>query len=325
MELKDLRYNIMLALYFPILLYAFSTFDLSEESYAVNSLEPVVVADDMVMLGQPFEARTFLAVGGGEGQQLTGSGELVALGDSLLQMSTAALLEPGESEKQIAYSGTYRFQQLSGRTVDIPVAGQFRVKRPEIVAASEATQTLYRLCRNTIRIEVPGLEDRPLRLKAGGGEGVESRSITLSPSGEGAAIDVFLVDAEQGDVFLGKKQFSVIDPPRPELRVSNAGRELRNGENLPKARALLEFGLQADPEFQRRYPQDARYSIARARLPSQRPVGQRRDRHVRSGRRQQAGPDPRAPGCPAGRPHRHPARRRCSDQPCRTSRYCPLE
>ncbi len=39
MELKELRYNIMLALYFPILLYAFSTFDLSENVYAVEDLK----------------------------------------------------------------------------------------------------------------------------------------------------------------------------------------------------------------------------------------------------------------------------------------------
>ncbi len=264
MELKELRYNIMLALYFPILLYAFSTFDLSENTYAIEDLQPVVVGKETVVLGQPFEARAFLAVGTGQGQQLLGDSTLVAQGDSLFLMSTALLLADDENEKVITYAGRFQFGQLGGTISEIPISGSFRVRRPEIVATSEATQTLYRRCLNTIRIEVPGLEDRALRLVSGGGHGSVSRSITLSPTGEGAKIDVYLVDETDGDVYLGSKRFAVMDPPRPEIRVSNAGRELRNGGDLPKRRAMIEFDVTPDQEFRRRYPRDARYRVARA-------------------------------------------------------------
>ncbi len=264
MELKELRYNIMLALYFPILLYAFSTFDISENTYAIKDLQPVVVGEETVVLGQPFEARAFLAVGTGQGQQLLGDSTLVAQGDSLFLMPTASLLADDENEKEITYTGRFQLGQLGGTISEIPVSGRFRVRRPEIVATSEATQTLYRRCLNTIRIEVPGLEDRALRLVSGGGDGSVSRSITLSPTGEGAKIDVYLVDETDGDVYLGSKRFAVMDPPRPEIRVSNAGRELRNGDNLPKRRAMIEFDVAPDQEFRRRYPRDARYSVARA-------------------------------------------------------------
>ena len=263
MELKELRYNIMLALYFPILLYAFSTFDISENTYAIGDLQPVVVGEEIVVLGQPFEGRAFLAVAGGQGQQLLGDSTLTAQGDSLFLMPTAALLADDEDEKEIAYTGRFQFGQLGGAVSEIPVSGSFRVRRPEIVATSEATQTLYRQCLNTIRIEVPGLEDRSLRLTSGGA-GTVGRTMALSPSGDGAKIDVYLVDEADGDIYLGSKRFVAIDPPRPEIRVRNAGREVRNGDNLPKRRAMLDFELAPDEEFRRRYPRDARYRVTRA-------------------------------------------------------------
>lgn len=265
-SIKDLRYNVMLALYFPILLYAFSTFDISEDTFVVNEVEPVVVGERTVVLGQHFEAQAFLSVASGEGQELLGSGALAALGDSLFQMSTADLLGEDETEKVVPYSGTFKFPQVGGGIAELPVEGAFTVRRPEIVAASEAAQALYRQSLNQIRIEVPGLEDRTLRLKSGGNV-TEGRSIALSPSADNTTVEVFLAgeDGEE-DLFLGRKAFTTIDPPRPEIRVFNAGRELRNGDNLPRARAMLQFRFDADEQFRSRFPQDARYAASRARV-----------------------------------------------------------
>jgi hypothetical protein len=260
---KELRYYVMLALYFPILLYAFSTFDLSEETFAVQGIEPLIVGEQTVVLGQPFQARAFLVISEGQGQELEGSEQLEVVGDSVFQMATGQLLEEDENEKTVAYSGTFRFQQLGGSVESFPVEGAFKVRRPEIIAAAEATQTLYRQCRNSIRIDVPGLEDRTLRLQTGGSS-VTGRTLTLSPGGEQVGVRVFLADSARGDVYLGSKQFAVIDPPRPEIQVLNAGREISNGQNIPKQRAVLEFQVQPDEEFKRRFPQDARYSIGRA-------------------------------------------------------------
>lgn len=253
----------MLALYFPILAYAFSTFDLSEDTYAVQEVQPVVVGEQTVVLGQDFTARAFLAVGGSEGQQLQAEGDLVAQGDSMFQMATGGLLSEDENEAVVPYEGSFRFQQIGGAIAEMPVQGSFRVRRPEIVAASEATQSLYRRTLNEIRIEVPGLENRQLRLESGG-RTIDGRSIALSPSGESATVRVFLPDSSRDDIYLGSKEFTTIEPPRPELRVLNAGREIASGDNLPKRRALLEFEVVPDQEFQRRYPRDARYSVGRA-------------------------------------------------------------
>ncbi len=261
--IKELRYYVMLALYFPILLYAFSTFDLDEDTFAVKGIEPIVVAEEVVVLGQPFEAKTFLVVSGGQGQKLTGSEGLVAVGDTLFTMKTGDILAPGETEKLVEYSGQYDFTQIGGETIGLPVKGTFRVKRPDIVATSEAMSALYRRSNNAIRIDVPGLENRELKLQLGK-TSIEGRSIVISPAGQDATVRVFLKDDENGDVFLGSKQFVVIDPPRPELSVTNAGRKINNGDNLPKARASLEFKVEPDQEFARRYPKDARYRVGKA-------------------------------------------------------------
>ncbi len=255
--IKELRYYVMLALYFPILLYAFSTFDLNDETFVVDTFEPIVVGSDHVVLGQPFKGRAFLTVGSGGGQQLEGTGALKVLGDSMFTMSTGNLLGAKESQKEVAYEGAFQFTQIGGSVANIPVRGRFTVRRPDIVALSEATQTVYRHCQNSIRIEVPGLEDQPLSLAAGGAR-IQGRTISLSPAGKSASIDVFVLENDK-DVFLGSKTFAVIDPPRPEISVTNAGRPLNNGDSISRRRALLEFNIAADQSFKQRFPRDARY------------------------------------------------------------------
>lgn len=261
--IKELRYYVMLALYFPILLYSFSTFDLDETTYAVSGLEPVVIGDPVVVLGQPFTGKAFLAVSEGQGQELKGEGSLAAVGDSVFQMPTGSLLGEDEMDKEVPYNGTFKFQQIGGNVAELPVQGSFRVKRPEIVASSEAMLALYRRSSNPIRIEVPGLEDRELQLVIGNST-VNGRTAMLSPTGNQASVKVYLVDEENENVFLGTKSFAVIDPPRPEISVTNAGRAIKSGDNLPKRRAILEFNVDPDQEFKRRYPKDARYRVRKA-------------------------------------------------------------
>ncbi len=262
--IKELRYYVMLALYFPILLYAFSTFDLNEETFVVQEFEPVVVGSDQVVLGQPFQGRAFLAVGNGQGQSLEGTGDLKTVGDSLFTMSTGSLLDPTETQKEVSYRGAFNVAQVGGEVAKIPVSGSFTVRRPEIVALSEATQTLYRLCSNPVRIEVPGLDDHPLKLVSGGRK-VDGRTINISPAGDNVDVSVYVLEDGE-EVYLGRKSFAVIDPPRPEIKVANAGRPVSNGENISRRRALLEFEVVPDEAFQRRFPKDARYVVGSATI-----------------------------------------------------------
>ena len=65
--------------------------------------------------------------------------------------------------------------QIGGGTREVPITGTFTVRRPEIVAVNAGEVALYRQCRNEVRIDVPGLEDRPLILN-----GTEARTLTLA-------------------------------------------------------------------------------------------------------------------------------------------------
>ena len=100
MSVKDMRYNVMLALYFPILLYAMSTFDLDDSTIAVGNVQPYLDAEETVVLGQPFQARAMLAVGAGEGLSLSGSEAFMASGDSMFVMETGNLLAENEDVKE---------------------------------------------------------------------------------------------------------------------------------------------------------------------------------------------------------------------------------
>ena len=263
-----MRYNVMLALYFPILLYAVTTFDLSDDTVAIDDddLVPVVVGERTVLLGQPFEAKALLTLAGdAAGRTLSTEGEMVAVGDSMLRMSTGTVLGAEENEATVDYRGTFAFEQLSGAVVERPFSGTYKVRRPEIVAQAEGLAALYRQSANPIRIDVPGLEDRQLKLKVGSTI-TEGRTVTLAPSGDGSSVEVYLAAEDEGeeDIYLGKKSFAAIDPPRPEIRVFNAGREISSGDNIPRRRAQLEFRVESDEQFRQRYPRDARYGIGRA-------------------------------------------------------------
>ncbi len=269
-DIKQLRYRVMLALYLPILLYSFSTFDLEEQSVAAEKVEPILVGgQETVVLGQDYSANAYLKASqlakGGEITLSTSDQKVTVEGNENIQIATAELLAEGENEKEVDYSVTMEYSQLKG-TARQELTGSFTVRRPELVATSVATKSLYRQTQNQIRIDVPGLEGRPLELESSSGSRVEGRQLTLSPSSNNVTVRAYLpTDGES--VYLGEKEFAVIDPPRPELRVlDRQGEQLANGDNISRARPELQFQVEPDAEFAKSYPRDANYRVRRAKV-----------------------------------------------------------
>jgi hypothetical protein len=269
---KELRYYVMLALYFPILLYAVSTFDVSEETFAVKEYKGVAVGEQPVMVGQSFEARTFLTAErlttaeeeeDGVQPTLVPEGDLSTQGDSLLVMNTHDLLAPGEDQKHVSYDAYYEAPQLGGTTRRFPVSGSFTVRRPEIVAKTETAQALYRRTLNRLRLSVPGVEDQSLRVEGPNGS-VSGTTLPLSPTGDQARVDVYLKRAGGEDLLLGQREFAVIDPPRPQIRVFAPQGEVTSGAPINRRRASLQFKVEPDREFKNRHPEDARYEATQA-------------------------------------------------------------
>lgn len=270
-DIKQLRYRVMLALYLPILLYSFSTFDLKEESVAAKTVEPVLVGGQKtVVLGQEYNASAYLKASklakGGKITLSTDDEKVVVDGKENIKIATAELLAEGENQKEIDYSVTMKYDQLKG-TASQELSGSFTVRRPELVATSVATKSLYRRTKNQIRIDVPGLEGRPLQLKSSSGGSVDGRQLTLSPRSNNVTVKAYLPSDEGDAVFLGSKEFAVIDPPRPALKVLDAkGQKIANGDPLPRARPVMQFKVEADPEFAKSYPQDANYKVRKAKV-----------------------------------------------------------
>jgi hypothetical protein len=257
----------MLALYLPILLYSFSTFDLDEETFAVKEVRPVVVGQENIVLGQPYRAKAYLTAAS-KVQLEAPDDRMSARGDSVLQMQTGNLLGEEESEKEVSYTALMQYQQVNDEMAQTRVRGNFTVRRPELVATSVATQSLYRRTLNQIRIDVPGLENQPLQLQTSTGQTVDGRQLELSPTGNNVTVQAYLPGGEDRDpVFLGKKEFAVIDPPRPEIKVLNAsGKEITSGDAIAKARPVIDFQIDPDAEFASTYSQDARYRIRSAKV-----------------------------------------------------------
>lgn len=271
-RIKELRYQVMLALYLPILLYSFSTFDLSEQSVAAEKVEPVLVGGQQtVVLGQEYSANAYLKASqlakGGQITLRTDDQKVTVEGNENIIVPTAKLLAEGEDEKKVEYSVQMQYDQLEGQASQT-LSGSFTVRRPELVATSVATKSLYRRTRNQIRIDVPGLENRQLQLESSSGAQVDGRQLTLSPSSDNLTVRAYLPSQEGDDrVYLGEKQFAVIDPPRPQIQVLNAqGEQISNGESISRRRPGLQFRVEADAEFAKSYPQDANYRVNSARV-----------------------------------------------------------
>lgn len=271
-DIKELRYKVMLALYLPILLYSFSTFDLQEQTVAAEKVQPILVGgESTVVLGQDYTASAYLKAAqlakGGEITLTTDDDRVTIEDKENLTVATADLLEEGEDEREVEYEVEMGYDALE-ESFRQTLTGTFTVRRPELVATSVATQSLYRLTRNEIRIDVPGLENRPLQLQPSGGDRVDGRQLTLAPSSNNVSVRAYLQTEDDEDgVYLGQKEFAVIDPPRPELRVLNVqGEQISNGENLARARPVLQFRVEPDAEYAKSYPDDANYRIRRARV-----------------------------------------------------------
>jgi hypothetical protein len=270
-DIKELRYQVMLALYLPILLYSFSTFDLKEKSVAAEKVTPILVGgQETVVLGQDYTANAYLKAAqlakGGEITLKTNDDRVTVDGNENLKIATADLLAEGEDSKEVQYSVTMEYDQLEGKASQT-LEGSFTVRRPELVAKSVATNSLYRKTKNQIRIDVPGLENRPLELESSSGGRVSGRQLTVSPSNDNVTVRAYLPKEGGEPVYLGKKEFAVIDPPRPQLRVKDAqGEQIANGDNLPRARPVLQFEVEGDREFAKSYPEDANYRVRRAKV-----------------------------------------------------------
>jgi len=290
-EIQDLRYKVMLALYLPILLYAFSTFDAGEEVVGAE-VQPVLIGEQQSLLaGQEYRAKAYLKAiklktQKGEGKAditlKTDDQRVQVQSDSSLRIPTGNLLGPEEDQKEVTYSIDMSWKTLEGDNKTRTRTGTFTVRRPELVTETVTQSTLYRRTRNQVRVRVPGLDgDRPMRLETSTGQSVQGQQMTLAPSRDNVTLTAFLVNEEGEDFRVDDVEYSVIDPPKPQLEVQDVNGETLTGDTgLPLARPVLNFQINPNDQFAERYPDDANYQVKqvevrlRQGLRADQPVGE---------------------------------------------------
>ncbi len=280
-RVKTLRYQIMLALYLPILLYAMSTFDIEEDTAYFRSIESIVVGQDNMVLGQTHQAGAYLAAAPTE-YEIESLDELLRVEEiededgrtrSVLRMDTGNLLEEGQNERDVTYQALLTYTTVDGEQATEEIEGGFTVRRPEVIGQTVAADAIYRQVRNEVRIQVPGLEGERLRLEAAG-QSAEGTTLQLSPSsGESIEVMAYLIQEDGDDVPLGSQEFGIIDPPNPSLNLADQdGQRIDAGDRIGTS-ATVTFNVEPDAEFASRYSADANYEVGEVEVLYQDGIG----------------------------------------------------
>ena len=124
--------------------------------------------------------------------------------------------------------------------------------------------TMYRASNNEVTVRIPFVSLDSLVLETNG-QTVAGPEITVAPTGDDVTISAYKLAADSSRTLLRTRTLPVIDPPRPEIRLSDSqGRQLISGDTFSKSRPVLEVRVDADRTFATTYPSDARYRFQRA-------------------------------------------------------------
>lgn len=246
-------------------------------SFTVDSLIAFQAPSaEVVAAGMKFQ--TTLAVGLASKSvkpEFVGSGLSMDPGGSTATMTIPAngsVIPDGQSEGIQHYTATIKVPKADGEIVTIPVKGQFRVRRPEVVVRSRELQILYRDCGNTVNVDVPSLGDNynPDFSKSEGGQVISSatnkKDITIVPgSGKNFKLSVYSNTNGQ-KIKIEDLKYNVIRPVQPRIAVILPnGQELNAMQPISK-KTTVKVKLLPNQEFAQALPRDARYKATTVKL-----------------------------------------------------------
>ena len=168
----------------------------------------------------------------------------------------------GQATKTI--NGTITFEQ-DGENITRNFSQTYAVAKPIIEVRSEAIETLYLKCANSLNINVPSLGaayNPSFRTRGGKSiRGSQKGQVTVVPNSGQVTIDV-----SSSGIAIGSKTFGVKPVPRPELNVQVDGRNYDAARGLRAAPRQLRLQLIPEKEFAEKYPQDARYIVSKGKI-----------------------------------------------------------
>lgn len=205
--------------------------------------------------------------------EFTGSGIALNPGGSTATMTVTAngsVIPSGQYEGIQHYTAMIKVPNAEGEIQTIPVKGQFRVRKPEVVVRMKELQLLYKDCANTIVIDVPSLGEQynPDFSKSTGGRVIRSakdkREITVVPNQPKFNLEVSSNTNGQ-IVKLDNLTYRVVQPNKPRITLRVNGNEVNPmtplNRNMP-----VEIRLDPDRDFALAMPKDARYTASKVKL-----------------------------------------------------------
>jgi gliding motility-associated protein GldM len=205
--------------------------------------------------------------------EFMGSGIALNPGGSTATMTMTAngnVIPDGQYEGIQHYTAMIKVPNAKGEIQNIPVKGQFRVRKPEVVVRMKELQLLYKDCANTIVIDVPSLGDQynPDFSKSTGGRVIRSaqdkREITVVPNQPKFNLEV--ASNTNGQVVkLDKLTYQVVQPNKPRITLKVNGNEV-NPMNPLNRNMPVTVKLDPDSDFAKSMPRDARYTASKIKL-----------------------------------------------------------
>lgn len=212
--------------------------------------------------------------------EFVGNGLSLDPGGSTATMTITAngnVIPAGQTEGIQRYNAMIKVPRADGEIQEIPLTGEFVVRKPEVVVRSKALQILYKDCGNVVEVDVPALGDlyNPDFSRSTGGKVVKSaqnrKEITIVPGSPKFDLSVY-TNTNGQSVMLDKLTYNVVKPPKPRIALLVNGRE-HNAAAPVNKRGSVVVKLIADSEFSKTLPKDARYRASKVNLMLQDGIG----------------------------------------------------
>lgn len=248
-------------------------------------------SSQVVTAGMKYETRILVGMASNSVQpEFIGSGITTDPTGSTATMSMTAngsVIPNGATEGIQRYRATIKIPTRDGGVQELPLEGQFTVRKPEIQVRSKELQLLYKSCGNTVIVDAPSLGElyNPDFSRSSGGRVLPNsnnrKEITIVPSNRQFKLSVYTKTNGQ-NIKLDELNYKVIRPPKPRVAVFTGSGE-HNGMAPVSKRSSVKVRVLPDVEFKASLPRDARYKADKVRLLFSSGIGAPREITSKSG------------------------------------------
>jgi len=205
--------------------------------------------------------------------EFVGSGIKINPGGSTATLTMTAngnVIPKGQYEGVQSYQAMIKVPMSNGEIQEIPLRGQFKVRKPEVLVRSKELQLLYKDCGNKLEVDVPALGDsyNPDFSQCKGGKVIRNpaspKDITIVPQQK--TFELAVSSKSNGQtVTLDKLTYNVVMPPRPSIEVSQ-GSNILTPSTPVNRKMKVRIKVKADPEFASTLSRDARYRAEKIKV-----------------------------------------------------------